>query len=297
MADHSDDLDKLLDSALDDFQNINFTPPQRSGGGDGEAKKKESGSLPSGVQGLGMGLPDLKSKKKGKQKVLKESHVTEALDKLREQTRETVKGLESMPKPGGDDFGKDEMMEDWVKQFEELAGSQDMESIVETMMQQLLSKEILHEPMKEIGERYPQWLEEHKANLSKEEYERYSSQYELIKELNGVYENDPNNFTRIVDLMQKMQECGQPPNDIVQELAPEFDLSNLGQLSPDMLNSQQNCCIMLLPFLRPLWKSTHFLLDNSATGRNSMECVQCLLTRQAPGGLIQGITDYVRLKG
>ncbi|KAA3469078.1 peroxisome biogenesis protein 19-2-like [Gossypium australe] len=271
MADHSDDLDQLLDSALDDFQNLNLTrPPQKLGGGDGEGKKQESGSLPSGIQGLGMGLPDLKSKKKGKQKVLKESHVTEALDKLREQTRETVKGLESMSKPGADDFGKDAMMEDWVKQFEELAGSQilygsvwlccrgsgkspkrkvrfkeeDMESIVETMMQQLLSKEILHEPMKEIGERYPQWLEEHKANLSKEEYERYSRQYELIKELNGVYENDPNNFTRIVDLMQKMQECGQPPNDIVQELAPEFDLSNLGQLSPEMLNSQQNCCIM-----------------------------------------------------
>ena len=105
-----------------------------------------------------------------------------------------------------------------------------MESIVETMMQQLLSKEILYEPMKEIGERYPQWLEEHKASLSEEDYERYSHQYGLIKELNGVYENDPNNFTRIVDLMQKMQECGQPPNDIVQELAPEFDLSNLGQL-------------------------------------------------------------------
>ncbi|TYH59315.1 hypothetical protein ES332_D08G214000v1 [Gossypium tomentosum] len=245
MADHSDDLDQLLDSALDDFQNLNLTrPPQKLGGGDGEGKKQESGSLPSGVQGLGMGLPDLKSKKKGKQKVLKESHVTEALDKLREQTRETVKGLESMSKPGADDFGKDAMMEDWVKQFEELAGSQDMESIVETMMQQLLSKEILHEPMKEIGERYPQWLEEHKANLSKEEYECYSRQYELIKELNGVYENDPNNFTRIVDLMQKMQECGQPPNDIVQELAPEFDLSNLGQLSPEMLNSQQNCCII-----------------------------------------------------
>ncbi|MBA0689614.1 hypothetical protein Goari_007335 [Gossypium aridum] len=105
-----------------------------------------------------------------------------------------------------------------------------MESIVESMMQQLLSKEILHEPLKEIGERYPKWLEEHKSSLSKEEYERYSNQYELMKELNGVYENDPNNFTRIFDLMQKMQECGQPPNDIVQELAPEFDLTNLSQL-------------------------------------------------------------------
>lgn len=71
-----------------------------------------------------MGLPDLKSKKKGKQKVSKESHATEALDKLREQTREAVKGLESMAKPGEFDLGKDAMVEDWVKQFEELAGSQ-----------------------------------------------------------------------------------------------------------------------------------------------------------------------------
>ncbi|OIV89305.1 hypothetical protein TanjilG_23719 [Lupinus angustifolius] len=180
-----------------------------------------------------MGLPDLSVKKKGKQKVVsKDTHVSEALDKLREQTTEAVKGLEflSGPKPGGDDLGNDAMMEDWVKQFEELAGSQDMESIVETMMQQLLSKEILHEPMKEIGERYPQWLEEHKATLSKEDYERYSQQHELIKNLNEVYEKEPGNFKKIVELMHKMQECGQPPNDIVKELAPDFDLASLGQL-------------------------------------------------------------------
>ncbi|KAJ0048799.1 hypothetical protein Pint_15869 [Pistacia integerrima] len=235
MADHSDDLDQLLDSALDDFQNLNLTPSsqtQRSGEGNGTEKKQEFGTLPSGIQGLGMGLPDLKTKKKGKQKVSKDSHVTETLNKLREQTREAVKGLESMAQPGGFDFGKDAVVDDWVKQFEELAGSQDMdmESIVETMMQQLLSKEILHEPMKEIGERYPKWLEDHKASLSKEDYERYSHQYELIKQLNEVYDNDSSNFTKIVDLMQKMQECGQPPNDIVQELAPDFDFSSLGQL-------------------------------------------------------------------
>ncbi|PPD77616.1 hypothetical protein GOBAR_DD25467 [Gossypium barbadense] len=134
----------------------------------------------------------------------------EALDKLREQTREAVKGLAPMSKLGGYDLSKDAMMEDWFKQFEELAGSQ-----------------ILHGPMKEIEERYPQWLDEHKTSLSKEEHERYSLQYELIKELNGVYENDPHNFTWIVDLMQKMQECGQPPNDILQDLAPEFGLWNL----------------------------------------------------------------------
>lgn len=82
--------------------------------------------MPGGVQGLGMDLPDLRSKKKGKQKVAKESHASEALDKLREQTREAVKGLESVsgPKLGGENLGNDAMVEDWVKQFEELAGSQ-----------------------------------------------------------------------------------------------------------------------------------------------------------------------------
>lgn len=72
-----------------------------------------------------MGLPDLNSKKKREKKVSKESHVEEALDKLREQTREAVKGLESVTaasKP--DDSTKDAFTDDWVKQFEELAGSQ-----------------------------------------------------------------------------------------------------------------------------------------------------------------------------
>ncbi|KAK7346721.1 hypothetical protein VNO80_21244 [Phaseolus coccineus] len=242
MADSSQDLDQLLDSALDDFQSFNLNPSLPSGGA--IASKNESPSLPSGVQGLGMGLPDLRTKKKGKQKASKDIHVAEALNKLREQTKEAVKGLESMTPPTADDLGKDALMEDWVKQFEQLAGSQDMESIVETMMQQLLSKEILHEPMKEISEKYPKWLEEHKSSLSKEEYERYAHQYELIRNLNDVYESDAGNFNKIVELMQKMQECGQPPNEIVQELAPDFDLASLGQLSPEMLEAQPNCCIM-----------------------------------------------------
>ncbi|KAG7550989.1 Pex19 protein [Arabidopsis thaliana x Arabidopsis arenosa] len=240
---HTDDLDELLDSALDDFKDLNLT--QRNGGvKKEESGKKETESLPSGVQGLGMGLPDMRSKKKGKQKIAKEDHVTEALDKLREQTRETVKGLESLSSKQQPTSSDDAMVEDWIKQFEDLAGSNDLESIVDTMMQQLLSKDILHEPMKEIGARYPKWLEEHESSLNKEEFERYSRQYELIKELNWVYENEPNNSTKIMEIMQKMQECGQPPSDIVQEMDPGFDFASLGQMSPDMLESSPNCCVM-----------------------------------------------------
>ena len=88
--------------------------------------KEEKPSLPTNVQGLGLGLPDLKAKKKGKQKAPKESHVAETLDKLRQQTREAVKNFESMGAAAAapEDLSKDAMLEEWVKQFEELAGSQ-----------------------------------------------------------------------------------------------------------------------------------------------------------------------------
>lgn len=102
--------------------------------------KQNPPPLPSGVQGLGMGLPDLRSKKKGKQKVSKDAHVSEALDKLREQTVEAVKGIEFMSgsKPAGDDLGKDALVEDWLKQFEELAGSQVIISFSFTWIKELL---------------------------------------------------------------------------------------------------------------------------------------------------------------
>ncbi|THU56266.1 hypothetical protein C4D60_Mb11t15470 [Musa balbisiana] len=163
MADSaSDDLDPLLDSALDDFSKLGLAPAAQRSDGDGDDGEGRS-TLPSmasapRVQGLGMGLPDLGgARRKGQQRARPGgSHASEALEKLTQLTREAVRGLESatgaaVPRGGDAGFDEDRMVGELVKQFEELAGSQDVESIVETLMQQLLSKEILHEPMREIG--------------------------------------------------------------------------------------------------------------------------------------------------
>uniref|UniRef100_A0A0D9YW03 trehalose-phosphatase n=1 Tax=Oryza glumipatula TaxID=40148 RepID=A0A0D9YW03_9ORYZ len=188
--------------------------------------------------GLGLGLPDPRAPRRraAKQPTAAQpplpprgAYASEALEKLTRETREAVRGLETATgaMAGLDD---DAMMEEFVKQFEEFAGAQDMDSIVETMMQQLLSKEILHEPMKDIVEKYPKWLEENKSKISKEEYERYNNQLELMMKLNEVYEKEPENMAKIFEIMQNMQECGQPPSDLVQDIAPDLDLSKLGQL-------------------------------------------------------------------
>lgn len=100
--------------------------------------------------------------------------------------------------------------------------------MMDTMMRQLLSKDVLHEPMKEIGERYPEWLAANKGRLSEEDFGRYAKQHQHIKELCVIYENTPDDFQKIVELMQKMQDCGQPPSDIIRELAPGLELGDDG---------------------------------------------------------------------
>lgn len=104
---------------------------QRSGGA-------PASSSTATVQGLGMGLPGLKAKKKGKERVAgsvnnASSRASEALEKLTQQTREAVRGLESATAASGTGgaggvggLGKDEegMVEEFVKQFEQLSESQ-----------------------------------------------------------------------------------------------------------------------------------------------------------------------------
>ena len=48
-----------------------------------------------------------------------------------------------------------------------------MGDVVNGMMKQLLSKELMYEPMKGICDRFPKWLAENKSKLDDEEYQRY----------------------------------------------------------------------------------------------------------------------------
>eukprot|EP00897_Mesotaenium_endlicherianum_P003096 jgi/Mesen1/2814/ME000172S01963 len=126
-----------------------------------------------------------------------------------------------------------------------------MQSMMDTMMRQLLSKDVLHEPMREIGSQYPAWLAANAARLPPAELERYSRQEQHIRELCRVYDETPEDFAHIVELMQRMQECGQPPADIVRELTPGVELGDDGlPLLPDLTGGAgaaglpPNCSVM-----------------------------------------------------
>ena len=89
-------------------------------------------------------------------------------------------------------------------------GDEDFSQILMGMMEQLTNKDILYEPMKELDEKYPKWMEEHKDKVPKDDLTRYEEQQTLVREIVGRFErkgySDSNAGDReyIVERMQKV---------------------------------------------------------------------------------------------
>ena len=69
--------------------------------------------------------------------------------------------------------GEEAMLKEMLKEFEKMGGGGfDQDAVVDGMMQQLVSKDIMYDPMKQVTERFPSWLEENRESLSEEEYKK-----------------------------------------------------------------------------------------------------------------------------
>ncbi|KAH8840366.1 hypothetical protein MCOR27_001242 [Pyricularia oryzae] len=103
-------------------------------------------------------------------------------------------------------------------------GEEEFSKMLLGMMEQLTNKEILYEPMKELHDKFPEWLERNKDKTSAEDLKRYEEQQRLVSEMVVKFEEptylDSNAADReyIVDRMQKMQATGSPPSDLVGDM-------------------------------------------------------------------------------
>lgn len=118
---------------------------------------------------------------------------------------------------------------------------EDFMPMMQDMMQTLLSKNVLYPSLKEISGKYPAFLAANENNLEAKEMEQYKKQFELMTTICKLYEEEQvgdtpgtksQRFEKLLDLMQQMQELGQPPKDIVGEMAPglEFDEHGIPKL-------------------------------------------------------------------
>ena len=115
----------------------------------------------------------------------------------------------------------------------------DLLPFMEQMMKSLLSKEVLYPPLKDLREKYPDWLADNRQSLPEPDYQRFNRQYQVTKLICEEFEsNSEPKFDRVFDLMQQMQGHGHPPEDLIgkdSELFKSLDPDNCFDAKGDLL--------------------------------------------------------------
>jgi len=97
-------------------------------------------------------------------------------------------------------------------------------------MGQLMGKDILYEPLKELNDKFPSFLSSNADKLSPSDLARYRAQHSCASKIVAIFEDpkytddDPKIATDIVALMTEMQEHGAPPAEVMGELPPGLEL-------------------------------------------------------------------------
>lgn len=113
--------------------------------------------------------------------------------------------------------GSEDFMAEMLRQMGGEGGmegsEEELSKMLMGMMEQLTNKDILYEPMKELNDKFPEWMEKNGKTVSAEDRERYDVQQALVKEIVGKFEEsgytDSNAADRqyIVERMQKVSQC------------------------------------------------------------------------------------------
>ena len=131
---------------------------------------------------------------------------------------------------------EDDFLSDMLKQMGSMSGlgdsEEDFSRMLLNMMEQLTNKDILYEPMRELAEKYPAWLErnEREDKYSPEEIRRYREQFGYVRNIVARFENegyrDSSTSDReyIVENMQKMQAAGSPPAELMGGMSEGLDI-------------------------------------------------------------------------
>ncbi|KAJ3842399.1 Pex19 protein family-domain-containing protein [Lentinula raphanica] len=167
------------------------------------------------------GGSDFQSKIKKTMEKLKESetNMQNASSSASSENPETLQGLlNSLKGLGLDDLGASGEGEE---------DEAELASFLESMMGQLMSKDVLYDPLKELNDKFPAFLTTPPTNLSSDDKTRYEKQYDCVKRIIVIFD-DPSykegglQSAKVVELMGELQSYGPPPESIVGSVPPEL---------------------------------------------------------------------------
>ncbi len=224
----SDDLNELLKSALDDFDNP--LPTSSESPSTVPVKNEEStAKLQENFEQKFMNLflndvddatfankiTDLLTEVKNEIDTRPSDETSdENLDTVSQainsliQNSEEIKNIATDDLPGGINFDAQD--------------PDTMYPVMEQMFQMMMSKEVLYPSLLAVKDQYPTWLAENKTKTSAAEVERYTKQYEIIKKICLIFESEDESdskdvkqkrFINLMGLLEEMSALGQPPAD------------------------------------------------------------------------------------
>ncbi|ORX40022.1 Pex19 protein [Kockovaella imperatae] len=111
-------------------------------------------------------------------------------------------------------------------------GDDELGGLLDGMMAQLMTREVLEDPMVELASKYPGYLASPPAGVTPSELEKYRKQSALVDTIVKTFKkpdfNDDKDGREIARLVGEMQDLGGPPKEIMGDLPEGFDLGALG---------------------------------------------------------------------
>ncbi|KAL0071106.1 Peroxisome chaperone and import receptor [Marasmius tenuissimus] len=157
-----------------------------------------------------------------------QSRIKQTMDKLKESESNLKAGSSAAP----------DTLEGLLQSLQDLGLDNEDDSefngFLENVMGQLMTKEVLYPPLKELSENFPPYLAQPPEPLSPADKERYEAQLVAIKKILAVFEQpayddkDPETSKKIVDLMGELQSHGSPPEAVMGPLPPGLGLGEDG---------------------------------------------------------------------
>uniref|UniRef100_A0A8B9P5Y7 Peroxisomal biogenesis factor 19 n=1 Tax=Apteryx owenii TaxID=8824 RepID=A0A8B9P5Y7_APTOW len=142
--------------------------------------------------------------------------------------------------------------------LEEGDGEGNILPIMQNIMQNLLSKEVLYPSLKEITEKYPEWLRLHRDSLPEEQYEKYREQHNIMGKICQQFEaerptdGDAEQKARFEMVLDLMQQVSRPipwppegPGCSSQGLPPGLNLDLEGLNLPDAASAGGEQCRLM----------------------------------------------------
>lgn len=135
----------------------------------------------------------------------------------RTMERMQASGDQATAAAAADSESTDDMISEFMKQLQSggLGGpgggnEEDLTKMLMGMMEELTNKDILYEPMKELDDKFPAWMEANRSKTSAEDLKRYEGQQVIVREIVTRFElpsysdTNPEHREYIVDRMQKV---------------------------------------------------------------------------------------------